>query len=374
MIDGTTQQLIAKIKILGKLLMQTNTTLGGGNERKIHRLKDQIQNKVDECYSLITEISEMKLLNEDDEDAVSIWTTEQENKMELYEVELQKFDNFFRDLKKQIENEEIFKSEAAAENQRRQTLLLDEERFERKKQLESQLEADKLKRAQVEKSKAKLPKLEITGLPFTEEGYKQAKEILQKKYGVTSEIVHAHGKNILRLPTLQKDSNLRMIHEFYRSLNVSVNSLKTLGKLETAEILVRETLAKLGPIKSELTRNDPDWQSWNLEKLLESLREYIVRNPDNSTDFNRDKSFRERSCKEKHFRSQNRYTRKIFIVLQSIILAVIVTKLKLLKKGEHSLRRRICVIIALDETILYVNAKAVAVQDVTKGTILRSVI
>ena len=275
MIDGTTQQLIAKIKILGKLLMQTDTTLGGGNERKIHRLKDQIQNKVDECYSLITEISEMKLLNEDDEDAVSIWTTEQENKMELYEVEFQKFDNFFGDLKEQIENEEIFKSEAAAENQRRQTLLLDEERFERKKQLESQLEADKLKRAQVEKSKAKLPKLEISkfdgtfvdwlrfrqqfveeidncgnvaavtkfsylreflsdqpkveiiGLPFTEEGYKQAKEILQKKYGVTSEIVHAHGKNILRLPTLQKDSNLRMTHEFYRSLNVSVNSLKT---------------------------------------------------------------------------------------------------------------------------------------------------
>ena len=53
--------------------MQTDTTLGGGNERKIHRLKDQIQNKVDECYSLITEISEMKLLNEDDEDAVSIY-------------------------------------------------------------------------------------------------------------------------------------------------------------------------------------------------------------------------------------------------------------------------------------------------------------
>ena len=30
--------------------------------------------------------------------------------MELYEVELQKFDNFFRDLKEQIENEEIYYS------------------------------------------------------------------------------------------------------------------------------------------------------------------------------------------------------------------------------------------------------------------------
>ena len=116
MIDGTTQQLIAKIKILGKLLTQTDTTLRGRNERKIHRLKDQIQNKVDECYSLITEISEMKLLNEDDdEDAVSIWTTEQENKMELYEVELQKFDNFFGDLKEQIENEEILRAKPLRE-------------------------------------------------------------------------------------------------------------------------------------------------------------------------------------------------------------------------------------------------------------------
>ena len=53
MIDGTTQQLTAKVKVLVKLLLQMDTLLKGGNEHRIHRLKDQLQNKVDECYSLI---------------------------------------------------------------------------------------------------------------------------------------------------------------------------------------------------------------------------------------------------------------------------------------------------------------------------------
>ena len=62
-------------------------------------------------------------------------------------------------------------------------------------------------------------------------------------------------------------ANLKQIHGFYRSLNVSVNSLKTLEKLDTAEILVLETLEKLGPIKADLIRTDPNWQSWGFEKL-----------------------------------------------------------------------------------------------------------
>ena len=110
------------------------------------------------------------------------------------------------------------------------------------------------------------PKKEITGLPFSEEGYNKAIEILKKKYGNTSEIIQAHGREILKLPTITT-VNLKQIHGFYRSLNVSVNSLKTLEKLDTAEILVLETLEKLGPIKVDLIRTDPNWQSWGFEKL-----------------------------------------------------------------------------------------------------------
>jgi hypothetical protein len=123
------------------------------------------------------------------------------------------------------------------------------------------------------------PKKEITGLPFSQEGYNKAIEILKKKYGNTSEIVQAHGREILKLPTITT-VNLKQIDGFYRSLNVSVNSLKTLEKLDTAEILVLETLEKLGPIKADLIRTDPNWQSWGFEKLLEALRDYTLRNPE----------------------------------------------------------------------------------------------
>ncbi len=124
-----------------------------------------------------------------------------------------------------------------------------------------------------------LPKKEIIGLPFSEEGYNWAKEILSKKYGNTSEIIQAHGREILKLPTITT-VNLKQIHEFYRSLNVSINLLKTLEKLDTAEILVLETLEKLGPIKADLIRTDTNWQSWGFESLLEALRDYTLRNPE----------------------------------------------------------------------------------------------
>ena len=127
------------------------------------------------------------------------------------------------------------------------------------------------------------PKTEITGLPFTEDGYKSAKELLHQKYGRISEVIHAHGQKIAKLPTIHSTNNLKLVHQFYRDLNVSINSLKTLGKLESAEILVRQTLDKLGPIKIDLIRTDPDWQNWNFKKLLEELRGYTIRNPEEKT-------------------------------------------------------------------------------------------
>ena len=36
------------------------------------------------------------------------------------------------------------------------------------------------------------PKQEILGLPFSSEGYRQAKDRLERKYGINSEIINAH--------------------------------------------------------------------------------------------------------------------------------------------------------------------------------------
>ncbi|XP_065654634.1 uncharacterized protein LOC136081261 [Hydra vulgaris] len=121
------------------------------------------------------------------------------------------------------------------------------------------------------------PKKEISGLPFNANGYEKAKIILNQKYGINSEIIRQHGRDIMDLPYI-KNTDADQIHNFYRKLNVSINSLKNLNKLETAEILVRETLDKLGPVKADITRTDPKW----LEQLIEALREYTLRNPESS--------------------------------------------------------------------------------------------
>ena len=95
--------------------------------------------------------------------------------------------------------------------------------------------------------------------------------------------------------------NLKQIHEFYRLLNVSVNSLRTLGKLDTAEILVRETLDKLGPIKADLTRTDSKWQEWGFDDLLTALRDFTLRNPENAGSIGDNKNGRRPPRGQKQF-------------------------------------------------------------------------
>ena len=43
---------------------------------------------------------------------------------------------------------------------------------------------------------------DIDGLPFTEEGYENAKAILEAEYGQPTEIVNAYIKNIMELPII----------------------------------------------------------------------------------------------------------------------------------------------------------------------------
>ena len=76
------------------------------------------------------------------------------------------------------------------------------------------------------------PKTEILGFPCTEDEYKKAKEVFKAKYGVTSEIIQAHGKQIMNLPVITS-ADLKQVHEFYRLLNVRVNSSRGLGKLQS---------------------------------------------------------------------------------------------------------------------------------------------
>ncbi|XP_066932338.1 uncharacterized protein [Clytia hemisphaerica] len=123
----------------------------------------------------------------------------------------------------------------------------------------------------------------INWLPFNAEGYERAKTILQSKYGTSSEVVNAHIQRIMSLPLIQETSTTK-IHDFYEVLVNSIQSLETMGKLNSIEGYARMTLDKLPGIRSDLVRLDKDWHSWNFATFVNSLSEWIARNPRTSRD------------------------------------------------------------------------------------------
>ena len=119
---------------------------------------------------------------------------------------------------------------------------------------------------------------DIDGLPFTEEGYKNAKAILEAEYGQPTEIVNAYIKNIMELPIIT-GANPRKVKEFYKQLRFNVQSLDTLGRLADVKGNVRCTLDKLKGIKADLVRGNEGWKDWGFKDLLTELQKWTQINP-----------------------------------------------------------------------------------------------
>ena len=98
---------------------------------------------------------------------------------------------------------------------------------------------------------------EIDSLPFSSEGYEQAKNILQRKYGKPSEVVNAYVEHILSLPKINGSQPNKM-HEFYEKLLFNVQSLETMGKLQEVNGYVRMTTDN-NPGIGDLVRTDDSW-------------------------------------------------------------------------------------------------------------------
>ena len=118
----------------------------------------------------------------------------------------------------------------------------------------------------------------IGGLPFTDEGYSKAKELLCRKFGNTSEIVGSYVRNILELPNI-KERNVEGIHEFYETLLFNVESLRTMGELKKLDAAVRFTFDKLQVIKMELTMVNENWAEWDFDQFLSVLEKWSINNP-----------------------------------------------------------------------------------------------
>lgn len=84
---------------------------------------------------------------------------------------------------------------------------------------------------------------DIDALPFTAEGYEDAKAILEAEYGQPTEIVNTYVTNIMELPIIT-GTNPRKVKEFYKQLRFNVQRLGTLGRLGDVKGNVRYTLDK----------------------------------------------------------------------------------------------------------------------------------
>ena len=118
----------------------------------------------------------------------------------------------------------------------------------------------------------------IDGLPFTSEGYAKARDLLQKRYGQTSEVVSAYVRAILELPTV-KERDVVKIHSFYETLLFNVESLQTLESLEKLDAAVRFTFDKLEVIKSELAMTNEKWSEWTFIEFVNALERWTKNNP-----------------------------------------------------------------------------------------------
>ena len=84
----------------------------------------------------------------------------------------------------------------------------------------------------------------IDSLPFTNEVYMRAKNILLTKYVKLSEVANLHVQNMMPLPQIN-NTNPQKIHDFSEKLLCTVQALDTMGKIKEMNGYVRVTLDKL---------------------------------------------------------------------------------------------------------------------------------
>ena len=116
-------------------------------------------------------------------------------------------------------------------------------------------------------------------MPHTEDGYKEAKKILEKTYGKDIKIHKALIKELEGLEVISSIHNVNKIHEYYNKLTRIVRTLVTMKKLDSAQSYVYTLVDKLGPVKENLIQKDDDWENWDLLELVENLEKYVDRHP-----------------------------------------------------------------------------------------------
>ena len=126
------------------------------------------------------------------------------------------------------------------------------------------------------------PKNDVLGLPHSAEGYTEAKRILQERYGKDTVVFKQLVIELENLSAIKSVHQSQEINEFSNKFSRIVRTLKTMGKLDSAEAFVHLIFKKLGPLRENLAANCEDWEKWKMEDLADKLRKYVDRNNLNS--------------------------------------------------------------------------------------------
>ena len=81
----------------------------------------------------------------------------------------------------------------------------------------------------------------------------------------------------MNLPTVRGTNNEK-VHDFYNRLTKNCYALLTLGEKNMLKGFVMTTLNKLPNVKPDIVRTDQEWESWDIDKLIENLQNWLRRN------------------------------------------------------------------------------------------------
>ena len=86
-------QLKNNLKMLNHLRQQTQRLIDSKNERKWQRHNINLETKLNDAHKLITNIVELKIAENIEEEEINEWSKRQETLLERFENQLDKFNN-----------------------------------------------------------------------------------------------------------------------------------------------------------------------------------------------------------------------------------------------------------------------------------------
>ena len=110
----------------------------------------------------------------------------------------------------------------------------------------------------------------IAGMPISNSNYKEAIELLQKRYGNKQILISKHVETLLALPTIESSSDLRNLRYLYDKTEATVRSLRGVGVSDESygTILTPVIMAKV-PSELRLILSRDLSEEWDLSGLLE---------------------------------------------------------------------------------------------------------